>query len=132
MTRTALAPQPHGARPAHTRSAVSNGSRLPGGVSATSAEGRRFVDIMQDLATELGGNLGPAEQLQVRTVAGLMLHVEQLQGCMLKGQPVDSEQLTRASNSAARLLSALKRRKVERKPARRSVDAFLAAKGAAA
>jgi len=134
MSRPASVPDLTGKRPPHARSAVSNGTRLPGGVSASSAEGRRFVDIMGDLTAQMGGALGPAEQLQVRTIAGLMLHVEQLQGAMLRGEAVDSEQITRASNSAARMLSAL-RRKVPAKPkltGRAALDAHMAAKREAA
>ena len=110
LTRSQAAAERPASRPPSARSAVSNGTKLPGGVSACSAAGRRFVDIIGDLTAELGGYLGPAEELQVRTVAGMMLHVEALQGAMLKGEVVDSEEITRASGLAARMLNALKRK----------------------
>lgn len=91
------------------RSAISNGTRLPGGVKACSAEGRRFTDVMHDLTIEMGGSLTHAEELQVRMIAGLILHAEQIQARILRGEEVDSDQFTRVSNSAARALNSLKR-----------------------
>jgi hypothetical protein len=110
LTRPAAAPDLTGKRPPHARSAISNGSKLPGGVSASSPEGRRYRDVVHDLTAELGGTLTAAEQLQVSTIAGLVVHAERLQGEMLRGEAVDTEQLTRVSNSAARLLNALRKK----------------------
>lgn len=114
------------------RAAASNGG-LPGGVSPSSAAGRRFRDVVEDLTAELGGQLAHAEVLQVRTIAGLVVHAEQLQAAMLKGEPVDSEQLIRVSNSAARMLTALKRTRIvpRAKPGRAGLATYLASKGGA-
>ena len=116
------------------RSRTTNGKVLVAGVDGRSASARRLHDIIADLTADLGGDLGQAEQLQVRTVASLVLHAERLTADMVNGKPIDSEELTRVSNSAARLLAALKRRPRPRSK-RLSLDDHLAAKrpeGAAA
>jgi hypothetical protein len=115
-------------RSPHVRSAISNGSRLPGGASASSADGRRFADIIFDLTAEMGGALTTGEELQVRTIAGLIVHVEQLQAAMLRGDPVDSEQLTRVSNSATRALAGLKRSRPAKRAQQPATDAYLASR----
>ena len=97
MSRPAAVPEPSAKRVPRTRSAISNGTRLLEGVSRGSAGGRRFRDLIDDLSAEIGGSPSQAEVLQIRTIAGLIVHVEQLQSAMLNGEPVDSEQLTRSA-----------------------------------
>lgn len=132
MTRPADVAVSPSARSPRVRSAISNGSRLPGGVSGTSHKGRRFNDIIHDLTAEMGGALTFDEQLRVRIVAGLVMHVEELQAAILRGEPVDSEQLTRESNSAARMLNALRRRPAPSRAKGNRLQAFLADRGAVA
>jgi hypothetical protein len=91
------------------RSAVSNGKVLVEGVDGRSTGARRLRDLIADLTADIGGEMGEAERLQIRTVAGLIVHAEFLTADMLNGKPTDSEELTRVSNAAARLLEALKR-----------------------
>jgi len=64
----------------------------------------------------MGGALTPAEVLQVRTIAGLTVHAEQMQAAVLRGEPVDTEQLTRLSNTLVRAISGLRRGRAARKP----------------
>jgi hypothetical protein len=117
------------ARKRSARSKISNGKVLVGGIDGRSAGARRLHDIIADLEADLGGDLGEAERLQVRTAAGLVLHSERLTADMLNGKPVDSEQVTRTANSAARLLGALR---AKRKPkAGPSLADYLASKRAA-
>jgi hypothetical protein len=97
------------------RSRTTNGKVLVEGIDGRSATARRLHDIIADLSAELGDDLGQAEQLQVRTVASLVLHAERLTADMVNGKPVDSEEITRVSNSAARLLNSLKRQSKGRK-----------------
>jgi hypothetical protein len=102
---TALAP-----RKPFARSKVSNGTALVEGIDGRSREARRLHDIIAELIGDLGASPTPTEHLQIRTIAGLVLHVEQLTASQCRGEPVDTEQLTRAANAAARLLNALRRR----------------------
>ncbi|MFI4935204.1 MAG: hypothetical protein ACHP7N_11330 [Caulobacterales bacterium] len=118
------------ARKPMARSRVGNGKVLVEGVDGRSAQARRLRDVIADLTADLGGDLGEAERLQVRAVAGLVVHGEHLTADMLNGRDVDSEQLTRVSNSAARLLAALKRNRQRRAPpaATPTLAEYLAAK----
>lgn len=99
---------------AHHRSRISNRSSLLAGVDGRSALARRYRDLVAALAAEMGGSLGEAEVLQVRAAASMTLHVEELTARIIRGEPVDSEEMTRAGNGAMRALSAL-RRKTARK-----------------
>lgn len=118
--------------PPHLRSRVSNGSAVLVGVNAGSALGRRFRDIIADLTVEMGGFLSASEVLQVRAAASLQLHVEDLTARLIRGEPVDSEELTRAGNSAIRALAAIKRKKEARRASKGAgVSAYLAARAEA-
>jgi hypothetical protein len=115
--------------PPYLRSKVSNGSAVLIGVNGGTALARRFRDIVADLTEELGGFLSPAETLQVRAAASLQLHVEDLTAKMVRGEPVDPEEVTRAGNSAIRALQSIKRRKEANRPKTSGgAAAYLAAK----
>jgi hypothetical protein len=113
------------------RSRVGNGKVLVPGIDGRSAGARRLRDVIEDLTADMGGNLGEAERLQVRTVAGLVVHAEQLTADMLNGKPVDSEQITRVSNSAARLLTSLKAKRKAKAPTALTLRERLQAEAAA-
>lgn len=113
MPRPIVAPQL-----AASRSRVSNGSAVLAGVDGRSAAARRFRDICGALTAELGGGLGEMELLQVRAAAGLQLHVEELTARMARGEPVSSEELTRAGNGAIRALESLRRNKAAKRTRR--------------
>ncbi len=114
------------------RSRTSNGKVLVEGVDGRGASARRFRDLIADLSRDLGGDLGQAETLQVRTVASLIVHAERLTADMLNGKPVESEELTRVSNSAARLLTSLRAKRAARKPPAPDLAAYLRNKAGAA
>jgi hypothetical protein len=118
MTRPATASA--NVRAPAQRSAITNGKRLPGGVCPTSAEARRFLDVVLDLRAEFGGALTAGEELLVRSTATMTLELERQQALVLRGEPCDSEQLTRVGNALARALGALRRSRAARKPTRRT------------
>jgi len=101
-------------RKAASRSAVANGSAVVCRVDGRSSEARRLRDLISDLTAELGGSLSQIDQLRVRAAAIQVVHAEHLTADLLNGKPVDSEELTRASNSASRLLNALRAGKAKR------------------
>lgn len=111
------------------RSRVTNGSVLVQGVDGRTRAGRRMHDVIAALTIDLGGDLAEAERLQVRSIAALTVRSEQLAADLLNGRQVDSEQLTRCANSAARLLAALRRGRQRKsaKPAP-SLSDYIAAK----
>jgi hypothetical protein len=114
-------------RPPSARSKVANGKQLVGGIDGRSAGARRFKDLCTDLAADLGGDLGEAQRLEIRTVAGIVVHAEQLTAAMINGQKVDTEQLIRLANTANRMLNALRSKRQPRKRVspRAELDAYL-------
>jgi hypothetical protein len=114
MNRPTHAPATPQSRPANSRAAVSNG-KLPKGVCPRSAEARRWLDVTHDLSAELGGKLTMEESLLVRAVAMHTLALDRMQEAALRGEPVDDEALTRATNAIARDLATLRRGRTPRK-----------------
>lgn len=108
------------------RSAVTNGSKVLAGVNGRTALARRYRDLVEALTEELGGDLGESDRLQVRNAATLQLHAEDLTARMVRGEAVDPEAISRASNGATRALAALRRRKAARKPAKPALAEYLA------
>ncbi len=99
------------------RSAVSNGTRLVEGVDGRSSSSRRFRDLCRALADDLGGeaSLTEAERLTVRNAAAVTVASEAMQGRILRGEPVDPEELTRLANASARLLGTLRTKRTAKK-----------------
>jgi hypothetical protein len=120
-------------KPAPFRSVATNDPRRLAGVDRNSSAARRFRDLVEDLTAELGGDLSPAETLQVRNAATLQLHSEELAAKMVRGEPVDPEEVTRAANGATRAIAGLRRRKVARQPQTNTptLDAYRAQAGGA-
>ena len=71
--------------------------------------GRRVVELQAKLAAELGGErvLTDSQRLAIGHAAQLSAIAESLQRGQLAGEPVDIDQVTRASNAAARAVAAL-------------------------
>src|SRR5271169_4856410 len=96
-------------RPIKLRSAVTNDPfRLPG-VSMRGLQGRRFRDLVGDIASELGGidRLGVIDLALVRSAAMDLMRQETMQAALMRDEAVDHEELTRASNSARSALTRL-------------------------
>lgn len=118
------------ARPPATRSRVGNGSAVLPGIDGRSAQARRYRDLIEALTADLGTDLSEAERLQIRNAASLQLHCEELTARVVRGEAVDGEAITRASNAASRALSALKVKRTARKPAGPTLHEYLAEKRA--
>jgi hypothetical protein len=74
-----------------------------------SRQGRRFRDLVSDLAAELGGveRLGTIDLALVRQAAMDIIRTETMQGALMRGEAIDHEELTRAGNSARSALTKL-------------------------
>ncbi len=98
--------------PARVRASITNGTRLLAGVDGRSASARRFRDLVAALKAEYAADheLTAAELGAIRHVAAMMLHAEQLQAAVVKGESVDSDKLIRLSGEARRLLATLRKR----------------------
>ncbi len=94
-----------------TRSALTNGSLLPPGLDGRSAAARRYRDLIlqfsHGIVGEGGEPLNPAEMVLVRQAAGITVRVEALQANIIRGEPINDEDLVRLSNGAHRLLTAV-------------------------
>jgi hypothetical protein len=90
------------------RDRVSNGADLLPGVDGRCTAARRFRGLVVELEGDAGPALSSAARLQIRTVAMMQLHAEDLTARSVRGERVDAEQLTRAVNGALRALRGLR------------------------
>src|SRR5215217_7122717 len=100
------------------RSRVTNGTRLLEGVDGRSPTARRYKDLIDEFSHGLGGAeaLGEADRALVRQAASLTIRAEQLQAAIIRGEPVDPDELIRLTNTARRTLAGI-RPKEQPKPA---------------
>jgi hypothetical protein len=100
------------------RCAVSNGSRVLTGVDGRSATARRFKDLIENFARDLGGieSLTEAEHSLVRQAAGLTIEAERLQTQIVKGELTDTDRLIRLTNTARRILQGIRKREKPKQP----------------
>lgn len=124
------------AQPRNNRSRTSNGTRLIEGADGRTRDGRRYRDLIASFAADLGlpfAELSEGERTLVKQAAVVAMHVERLSAAMIRGEEVDGESLTRASNNAARLVAALRVKSKSRKPdPSNALRDYLAAKAAEA
>jgi hypothetical protein len=97
------------------RSRVTNGSAMLSGIDGRSSSARRFRDLIEALTLEAPAPVTEAMRLQIRAAASMQTHAEDLTARMIRGEPVSSEEMTRATNGAIRALASLSRRAPARK-----------------
>lgn len=116
------------------RSAVSNGSRLVQGVDGRSAPARRFRDLVNQFTEELGGDAIMSEPMRamVKQAAAVTIEAERIQGAILRGEEINSDELVRVSNVLQRLMNGLKTKsKTARAGQRTELSEYLRTKAAA-
>jgi hypothetical protein len=101
---------------------------LPG-VDGRSSAARRFRDICRNYELEAGGNISELERDLIRQAAGLTLRAEQLQGAIVRGEPISNDELVRISSTAKRLLETIRGKAAKNKPGPTLAD-YLARKAA--
>jgi hypothetical protein len=108
------------------RSRVTNGKDLLANVDGRTAAARRYRDLCLSLADDLGGasTLTEAQNALVRQAAAMIVQSEKLQGEVLRGETVDSEQLVRLANAATRILTRLGLKRTPRET-RSALDVML-------
>ncbi len=121
------------ARARTTRSKTTNGSQLLENIDGRSPAGRRYRDLVESFTRELGEPGGPtaAQQAMVKQLAGVILHAEQLQAGIVRGEHVDLDGLVRLSNLQARLLKALDLGQAKAASRRKTLADHLASRPAA-
>jgi hypothetical protein len=87
------------------RSRITNRTRLLENVGGRSSAARRFPDICANYEAEAGGNVTELERDLIRQAAGLTLRAEQMQGAIVRGEPVNNDELVRISSTAKRGLA---------------------------
>jgi hypothetical protein len=99
-------------RPLTARSRVTNGKRTIEGIDGRSAGARRFRDLMESFASDLGGlrSLNEAERSLIKQAASVTIRAEQLQAAIVRGEAVNPDELIRLSNTSRRLLASIRRR----------------------
>jgi len=102
-----------------TRSALTNGSLLPRGLDGRSAPARRYRDLIlqfsHGIAGERGTPLNPAELALVKQAAAITVRAEALQADIVRGKPVDDENVVRLANSAIRILTVVMNWRIAKK-----------------
>jgi len=90
-------------------SAVTSGRRLFVDGDSNSAWSRRYRDLVRAHEQDLSGgvDLSVAQLSLVRRVATIEIELEQREGMLSKGQPVDLDAYTRASSHLRRILETL-------------------------
>lgn len=98
------------------RSAVSNGRSLLVGIDQRSAPARRYRDVADAIASDLGGHdaLSEAQLHLVRSAAGLVVMRERLDAMALNDEKIDTSEYCRLTNSLRRLLATLGLKRVPR------------------
>jgi hypothetical protein len=76
------------------------------GLDGRSATARRYRDLQISYADDCGGEatLSEAQRTLIAQTATLQVQAERVQAAVLRGDVVDTEQLTRLANSVARNL----------------------------
>jgi hypothetical protein len=97
------------ARAPRLRSAVTNGRRLFVDGDANSAWSRRYRDLIIGHVNDLGGHdaLSQSQISLIKRASAIELELEQMEGKLSQGLPVDIEKFTRAASHLRRLLESL-------------------------
>jgi hypothetical protein len=97
------------ARPAASRSAVSNGRRLFAEGDGRGPWARRFRDIVELHADDLGGLtfMSEAQMSLIRRAACIEVELEKLEGELANGGDVNLDVYGRSANSLRRILESL-------------------------
>jgi hypothetical protein len=77
----------------------------------------RYRTLLDSYCAELGGHLNEPEKALVQQIASMQLRIEQLQAAIVEGRDVDADQIIRLSSEHRRLLTSLRGKAAENKPA---------------
>jgi len=108
--------EPIVSRPLRTRSRVTNQRSLFVESDARGAWPRRFRDLCEAHAADLGGlsHLSEAQKSLIRRVATIETQLEKLEGALSEGKPVDLDAYGRAAGQLRRLLETLGMKRIAR------------------
>jgi hypothetical protein len=98
-----------GGRPAHTRSAVTNGRRLHVVSPGDNAWARRFADVLDQILADLGSeqHLSEGQRQLARRCATIAIVCERMEGEAAAGKQIDLEQYGQLTDRLGRAFSRL-------------------------
>jgi hypothetical protein len=112
---------------------TSSGLELPRGVDFRTRIGRRFRDLYEAYAAELGAPLSEPEKAMVRQAVALQMQAEAMQQQIASGVPVAVDDLVRVNGEARRAIGMLKAKAVKSKPSgATALQEYLASRSAQA
>jgi hypothetical protein len=93
-----------------------------------SSQARKFKDVLRALAEDVGGvdNLTPRQSMTLRTAASLQFRIEELQAQIVRGESLNTGELTKLTGIVSRLLAGLRTVRKPQPPAPRFGDAHAA------
>jgi len=106
-------------------------TRLLDGVDGRSGPARRFRDLVESYAADLGGfqSLSESDRGLVRLAAGLALQAEAMQSAVARGEDVNADEIIRLTSESRRALASIKRR--SQPPKGPGLDHYLTGRSAA-
>lgn len=112
------------------RSKITNGKRLLEETDGRSKRSRRFHDLVASFSKELGASPDAFQLALIKQAASLVIQSETMQSALVRGEPVDAEELTRVSNLVGRTLKGLLHKRQANKPQTPTLAQYLAQKAA--
>jgi hypothetical protein len=105
-----------------------SGLELPRGVDGRRLLARRFRDLYEAYAAEVGGTLTEGEKGIIRQAVALQIQAEQMQEAIVRGEIIDADQLIRVSSTSKRILSAISARAAQSKPTGPDLHSYLSSR----
>lgn len=97
-------------------------------VDMRTIHGRRFRNLVNAFAAELGNQLTEADKGLIGQIAAMQIKIEGQQAAIVEGRDVDADQVIRLSSEHRRLLSALRTKSARNKPAGPTIADYIARK----
>jgi hypothetical protein len=107
---------------AEVKTCRNRGGRPVGAFGVRRRRQERFAHLKEAYSAELGGHLTEPEKALVSQISGLQLRIEQMQAAIVAGDDVDADQVIRLSSEHRRLLTSLRRKAEQHKPAPPTID----------
>ena len=104
---------------------TASGIRLPR-VDARTRTSRRYLELVQTFEREIGGQLTETDRVLVKQAASITIRAEQLEGEIVAGQSVDSDELIRLTSECRRILATLKSKAAKNQPIGPTLAEYLA------
>ena len=106
---------------------TASGIHLPR-CDARTRSSRRYRQLLEEIATEVGGKLSPIDRELIAQAAGLSLRAEQIRENIVAGLSIDADEAIRLTSECRRILHQLKAKAIKNRPPQGALAAHIAAK----